>query len=155
MNYLFDTNIVIAFLRRNSVAQMVARILSLTDNNQIYISIVSVGELWSIARQNTWSSEKQRQLQHILNDYIQIAVSDTELLIQYADIDAFSQNKLPGRPLNTTARNMGKNDLWRSAVAVVATASLLGATLLTTDKDFDHLHNRFVDVVRLAPQTNS
>ena len=43
---------------------------------------------------------------------------------------------------------MGKNDLW-----IAATAHASGAVLVTTDKDFDHLHgiwlNReFVDVSR-------
>lgn len=38
------------------------------------------------------------------------------------------------KPLGTTARNMGKNDLW-----IAATASILEATLLTTDQDFNHL----------------
>jgi tRNA(fMet)-specific endonuclease VapC len=33
-----------------------------------------------------------------------------------------------------SARNMGKNDLW-----IAATTAALGATLITTDQDFDHL----------------
>jgi predicted nucleic acid-binding protein len=41
---------------------------------------------------------------------------------------------------------MGKNDLW-----IAASASLAGATLITTDKDFDHLHGKFVEVVWLDP----
>ncbi len=46
------------------------------------------------------------------------------------------------------ARSMGKNDLW-----IAATAHASGAVLVTTDRDFDHLHgiwlNReFVDVSR-------
>ena len=34
---------------------------------------------------------------------------------------------------------MGKNDLW-----IAATAMATGATLLTTDKDFDHLDPTFL-----------
>jgi len=33
---------------------------------------------------------------------------------------------------------MGKNDLW-----IAATAHILRATLVTTDKDFDHVQNFF------------
>jgi predicted nucleic acid-binding protein len=51
---------------------------------------------------------------------------------------------LPGKPLGATARNMGKNDLW-----IAATAHVLGASLLTTDKDFAHLHSVFVDLVEV------
>ena len=41
---------------------------------------------------------------------------------------------------------MGKNDLW-----IAATASLLGLELVTTDADFAHLHNYFLDVRQLDP----
>lgn len=68
------------------------------------------------------------------------------IIQEYAAIDAFSQNKLAARPLGASARNMGKNDLW-----IVATASVLDATLITTDKDFDHLHEQFVEVIWLDP----
>ena len=37
--------------------------------------------------------------------------------------------------------DMGKKDLW-----VAATASVLGAKLLTTDGDFDHLKGVFLDL---------
>ena len=40
-----------------------------------------------------------------------------------------------------SARNMGKNDLW-----IAASAMELKATLLTTDKDFDHLHTQLINV---------
>ncbi|WP_162996638.1 type II toxin-antitoxin system VapC family toxin [Mucilaginibacter celer] len=42
---------------------------------------------------------------------------------------------------------MGKNDLW-----IASTAALLGLTLVTTDKDFDHLHQIFMEVKRIAPE---
>ena len=44
---------------------------------------------------------------------------------------------------------MGKNDIW-----IAATASVLDATLLTTDKDFDHLNNEFLNVIWLDPALN-
>ena len=37
---------------------------------------------------------------------------------------------------------MGKNDIW-----IAATAALLGAQLVTVDRDFDHLHGIFFDVI--------
>jgi predicted nucleic acid-binding protein len=42
---------------------------------------------------------------------------------------------------------MGKNDLW-----IAATASLIGATLLTADKDFSHLQGVFLDVEVIDPK---
>ena len=36
---------------------------------------------------------------------------------------------------------MGKNDIW-----IAATTSVLNATLLTTDNDFNHLQNEFIEL---------
>ena len=43
---------------------------------------------------------------------------------------------------------MGENDVW-----IAATARRLGATLLTTDRDFDHLHGTWIDRVWIDPNT--
>ena len=40
-----------------------------------------------------------------------------------------------------------KYDLW-----IAATASASEAVLLTTDKDFEHLHNKFLSLTRIDPQ---
>ena len=37
---------------------------------------------------------------------------------------------------------MGKNDLW-----IAATASTYNMTLVTTDKDFDHLVNKYLGIL--------
>jgi tRNA(fMet)-specific endonuclease VapC len=42
---------------------------------------------------------------------------------------------------------MGKNDLW-----IAATASLLNLTFVTTDKDFNHLHNHFLNLRNINPE---
>ena len=54
MRYFLDTNIVLGFVRKNKVAQAVSRILLLTDDNEIFVSVVSEGELGSIAKQSNW-----------------------------------------------------------------------------------------------------
>lgn len=41
---------------------------------------------------------------------------------------------------------MGKNDLW-----IAATAAAMGATLLTTDRDFDRLAPRFLSRIWIDP----
>lgn len=146
MIYLFDTNIVLGYIRQNRVATATASILNLTDDNNILISIVAVGELLSIANQSGWGGLKKKKLQNLLDTYSWIKIDNSALLYRYAEIDTFSQGKSADKPLQTTARNMGKNDLW-----IAATASLAGASLITTDKDFDHLHNQFLDVIWIDP----
>jgi len=44
---------------------------------------------------------------------------------------------------------MGKNDLW-----IAATAAVTGATLLTTDRDFDKLAPRFLAREWIDPETS-
>lgn len=146
MRYFLDTNIVLGFVRRNAVSQAVVKILALTDDNEIFVSVVSEGELWSIAKQSKWGDSRRSNLADLLTEYQRADISDNELIERYADIDAFSQNRLANRPLAVSARNMGKNDLW-----IAASASLAGATLITTDKDFDHLHGQYVEIVWLDP----
>ena len=84
MKYLFDTNIVLAFVRQSKITKAVSEILNLTDDNQVFISIVTVGELWSIASQRQWSDLKRRQLQRFLDEYIRVSISDDELIRRYA-----------------------------------------------------------------------
>jgi predicted nuclease of predicted toxin-antitoxin system len=55
-----------------------------------------------------------------------IDIHEREILYAYAEIDHWSRTK---------GIRMGKNDLW-----IAATAKAASMTILTTDKDFDHLH---------------
>ena len=64
-----------------------------------------------------------------------------DIIYHYAEIDAFSQGKHPTLLLGMSARSMGKNDLW-----IAATASVFSLTLITTDMDFNHLHDVFIDL---------
>jgi predicted nucleic acid-binding protein len=80
-------------------------------------------------------------LQYFLEKFVIIDINYRPLVLRYGEIDAFSQGKLPNRPLSVSARNMGKNDLW-----IAATASVLDAKLLTTDADFGHLKTTFLDI---------
>ena len=70
-----------------------------------------------------------------------IGINFTEIISRYGDIDAFSQGKLPNNKANFSARNMGKNDLW-----IAATSSVYDLVLLTTDKDFNHLDNEYLNL---------
>jgi tRNA(fMet)-specific endonuclease VapC len=43
---------------------------------------------------------------------------------------------------------MGKNDVW-----IAATAMVSKTTLLTTDLDFEHLNNSYIDRIWIDPNT--
>lgn len=103
------------------------------------ISVVSEGELESLTIQRKWGTRKRDLLTEVLKEYVVYPIKVREVIDRYAEIDAYSQNKLPSNPLGMSARNMGKNDLW-----IAATASVTGATLITTDKDFTHLDSSYL-----------
>jgi hypothetical protein len=70
--------------------------------------VVSVGEIKSIALRNRWGINKTSQLIKILAQLIIADINVEDVVNRYAEIEAFSQNKLAGKPLPVTARNWVK-----------------------------------------------
>ena len=143
MRYVLDTNILIHYLRESELASRIDNQYNPLDAsvNEAILSVVSVGELKAIAKINHWGQKRLDKVELLCAELLITDINSEDLIERYAEIDAFSQGKLTGRPLSITSRNMGKNDLW-----IAATASILGATLLTTDLDFNHLHREFIDI---------
>jgi len=83
-------------------------------------------------------------LERFIKKFLIADINVETIIERYAEIDAFSQGKLAGKPLSGSARNMGKNDLW-----IAATTSVLNAKLLTLDNDFDHLKNEFIELEKI------
>lgn len=119
---IYDTNLLINVIRKG-----------LTTSNRLVIPIIIVGELEAFALKSDWGVQKVNRMKYLFATY---PIADITLPITrlYAQIDAFSQGKLKDTPLGTSARNMGKNDIW-----IAATALYLDMELHTTDNDFDHL----------------
>lgn len=142
MNYIVDTNIVLLYMRRNK--KMIDKgdhLQFFKEENTTILSVVSVGEIESIALKNNWGDKRKVFLKLLLSKFTIARINATPIIKKYAEIDAYSQNKLPNKPLNDSSRNMGKNDLW-----IAATASVLNAKLITTDKDFSHLKDEYFDI---------
>lgn len=144
MNLLFDTNILV-HLAKDYSSELVPKINP--ENNKVFISIVTVGELKSLAVQNNWGKPKLGLLEILFDEMLIVEINE-HLIDAYVQIDAYSQCKNPSfeRYPHKTARNMGKNDLWIASIA-----ALFGLTLVTTDADFDHLQNVFFDIRRINP----
>ncbi|WP_394347205.1 PIN domain-containing protein [Mucilaginibacter psychrotolerans] len=118
------------------------------DNEPVYISVVSEAEIKSIAIQNKWGANRRNKLEDFL-DLVNIIEVNQIYINTYAEIDSYSQQKNPAfitYPFKSS-RNMGKNDLW-----IASLAALLSLKLVTTDADFDHLHDVFFEVERIAPE---
>jgi tRNA(fMet)-specific endonuclease VapC len=144
MKYLFDTNILVHAVRNSPIYQSVEINLDLfSPLNSTHISTVSVGEIYSLALHNKWGQNRQNALEVFLQLTQTLPVATRQLMKAYAEIDAYSQGKHPtgSLPMNMSARNMGKNDLW-----IAATAHVLDATLVSMDKDFTHLDGVFLNL---------
>ena len=145
MNLLLDTNILL-YLSKNP-EKVLSNIPVDLDNDRVYLSVVSIGELKSIAFQNNWGTERWKIVKDFYDSCAVLEVNES-LINAYSHIDAYSQRRNPSFQDYgfATPRNMGKNDLW-----IASTAALLGLTLVTTDKDFDHLHQVFMEVKYISP----
>lgn len=139
MNLLLDTNILI-LLAKDYQRRLISKINP--ENRKIFVSVVSVAELKSIAMQNNWGAKKWLVIHAILEEAIIVEINEN-LVDTYAQIDAYSQRRncsFSHYPF-ATPRNMGKNDIW-----IASTAALLGLRLVTADLDFNHLHGVFIDI---------
>ena len=145
MNYLIDTNILVIYVRDTDLTRGLEENLRLlTGRNNLVISVVSIGEIKSIAKQNKWGEKRVRRLIEILSQFLIADINVEDIIESYSEIDTYSQGKLEGKATSFTSRNMGKNDLW-----IAATASTLNLELLTTDKDFDHLNEEYLQLKRI------
>ena len=144
-SYILDTGVLLGYTRGADYAKYIEAKYSVSQPpNLVVISVVTVGEILSLAFQFNWGQKNRDIMQALLSNFTILPINDQRIIERYADIDAFSQGRHTSYslPQGMTARNMGKNDVW-----IAATGSVLKATLLTTDADFRHLDNQFLDVI--------
>lgn len=137
--YLFDTNILIHLVRESSLGDYVRqKYRPLVADPRPLISVVTEGELRSLAHQWKWGAHRKDQMRFFLRHLHRAPVDAEDVFEAYAMIDAFSES---------TGHPMGKNDLW-----IAAAANATGATIVTTDTDFDHLQPDFFSVDWIDPE---
>jgi tRNA(fMet)-specific endonuclease VapC len=139
--YLLDTNIIVAYIRDSEVwRQIVAAHQPLTVTPTPLYCVVTEGELLSLALQWSWGSHKQEQLKFSLSFFQPKTIVDPDVMRMYATLDSHCKS---------LGHKMGKNDLW-----IAATAAAAGATLLTSDRDFDHLPPNLPARIWIDPDTH-
>jgi tRNA(fMet)-specific endonuclease VapC len=141
MTYIWDTNILLYSVSEEVFLEKLNKRFDIFNPlNTNLISAVTIGEIYSIALRNRWGSKRMSNLAQKLKLVTPIPVTDDLNLIQmYAEIDVYSQNQHPSLKMTTSARKMGKNDLW-----IAATTAIYNATLLSSDLDFEHLDGLFL-----------
>ena len=133
---IYDTNLIVHHVRsRKSLPP------------QVVIPIVVAGEIKAFSLKADWGAQKLSFINVIL-DYFPLIDVSLPLTDLYAEVDAYSQGRLRAVPLapGTSARNMGKNDIW-----IATTALAFDMELHTTDNDFDHLPAFGLRLVKYNP----
>jgi tRNA(fMet)-specific endonuclease VapC len=134
--YILDTNILIYYARRGEIARRIEENLGLyVLLTTPILSYVSIAELESFAAQANWGASRLDQLRFILSRFVHIPIDSQGILSAYVTLDVYSRS---------VGVRMGKNDLW-----IAATTVATGAVLLTSDLDFEHLHNVFLQRIRI------
>lgn len=138
--YLLDTNILVHLIRGKAVGNAIEASFGLRATlNRSLICVVTVGEMYSLARKWNWGQGALARLHRLLGQVVWVDINRPPILGAYGEIDTLSDRA--GRP-------MGKNDVWIAAVAKVSRL-----TLLTTDGDFDHLHPGHLVRIRVDEMT--
>jgi predicted nucleic acid-binding protein len=143
--FLLDTNILVGYIRASRYANYVEKKYNLFNpDNVSVVSIVTVAEIKSLAYKFGWGKNKVEIMNDLVKKIPSVKIDSEQILNVFAEIDSFSQGKHPSLklPSGISARNMQDNDIW-----IASTANVLKATLLSTDKDFEHLKNYFIDFI--------
>jgi len=123
--YLLDTNILLAYIRKGKVGEYVEDTFHLMSSPyRPLVCVVSLGEIYALAKKLQWVDEKLGVMDRLIKETVAVDISADKVLRAYAELYDFTR----------THNTIPHNDLW-----IAASAKATGATLLTTDKDFDQL----------------
>jgi len=138
--YLPDTNIIVHLVRQNLLSQWIQANYPLAPTDPAPIlSIVTLGEILCLANRNRWGQRRRQIIADFVARCQVISLDYPGIIDAYVELEDYSR---------TVGRTMGDHDLW-----IAATAQVMGATLLTTDKDFDHLSPGYIQRVWIDPVT--
>lgn len=143
MRYTLDTNVLLFYVRDDETRKFIEETYAPFDkNHEPIISIVSVGEIMVLAAANNWGERKLKLVQKLINKLVIVELKYQDLIDNYVEIEKYNRNIHPTKKRTGSHIKMGKNDIW-----IAATAMTTNSKLLTTDKDFEHLNEKFLDVV--------
>lgn len=130
---LLDTSVVVDVFRNNRSGKAILAAYSLRSRaDRPLISVITHGETLGIAKSLAWSSEKSKELNELLSEFVKFEITP-EVVEAYADLVALCR---------TQNHTMGQqNDMW-----ITATTRVTGAVLLTSDSGFNWLNPQFIRV---------
>lgn len=142
-SYVLDTSVVLHLIRGHDLGESIDRAFGLRAAfHRHIVSVVSYGELRVLASRNQWGEPKLRALMLALQELVTVNVDSSAIVDAYVRVDETCRNAPGGE------RKMGQNDMW-----IAATALHAGLPLITTDKDFEHLNGRLIQVHWVDPRS--
>jgi tRNA(fMet)-specific endonuclease VapC len=139
--FVLDTTTVLHLIRGKELGKQIDAAFGLTTAlHRQTVSIITHGELRVLAERNNWGPAKQKALAAALDNLVTINIDTDAFIDAYVRIEEACRNSAGGE------RKMGQNDMW-----IAATALVTGMPLITTDKDFNHLHGRVITVHWIDP----
>jgi tRNA(fMet)-specific endonuclease VapC len=139
--YVLDTSTVLNLIRGKDLGKQIDAAYGLVVSmHRQTISIVTHGELKTLAKRRYWGPAKQQALAAALGNLVTINIDSDPLVDAYVRVEEACRSTPGGE------RKMGQNDMW-----IAATALLSGLPLITTDKDFNHLNGRVITVHWVDP----
>lgn len=142
-SYVLDTSALLNLIRGHDLGKSIDRAFGLRAAfHRHIVSIVSHGELRVLAARNQWGDQKLDALTLALQELVTVNLDNTALIDAYVRVEESCRNSPGGE------RKMGQNDMW-----IAATALHAGLPLITTDKDFNHLDSRLIQVHWIDPDS--
>jgi len=131
-NRLIDTCVVSYLFKKHSLAQHYRPLLK---GKLLYLSFMTIAELYRWAVGRTWGEKKINKLQKMIQGYV-VLPSDNEICWQWAKI-----NSIKGYPMSV-------GDAW-----IAATALHYNMPLITHNaKHFEHLKGLGLKVITIPPE---
>jgi tRNA(fMet)-specific endonuclease VapC len=135
-SYVLDTSALLPLLRGKELGELIDRTFGLRAAPYLHtLSIVTHAELWVLIERNKWGDDRKAAVEKALQEFVTVDISGSQIVSAYRRIEAAS-----------IGITMGKNDVWVAATALVA-----GLPLIATDKDFNHLNGRLLEVHYVDP----
>lgn len=143
--FVLDTGMLLGIITDAEWAQRARSECDLDDpQTLVTTSVVCHGEIMAISEKRQWGAKNREKLANLLYEIPAVGIKQS-ILSAYARIDAWTHGKSvvdQPKPPPKPAASMSQNDMW-----IAATAHATDATLLSADRDFEHLHNAWINLV--------
>jgi tRNA(fMet)-specific endonuclease VapC len=89
--FVLDTGILVGYIRGAGYAEYVEKQFRVNEPPNIpVISIVTKGEIYSLATQFGWGEKKRTELESLLRKLSFVDISNDQIIREYAEIDSYS-----------------------------------------------------------------